>query len=105
LEAFDMYQRLLAENGVIAVHVTNTSLNLIPVVAASAAHLDMEMAYIYVDQLDGLDSSSSDWVLLSHDKSFLSQSSVQSHTRPLDDLASPPVVWTDERNSLLNVFK
>jgi spermidine synthase len=73
LEAFDIYERLLEENGVIAVHVTNTSLNLIPVVAASAEHLNMEMVYIHAEEGETLDASSSNWLLVTHDESLLNK--------------------------------
>jgi hypothetical protein len=39
LEAFDAYQRHMAPDGLLAVHITNTYLDLRPVMAAAAQHL------------------------------------------------------------------
>jgi hypothetical protein len=104
LEAFDSYERLLTENGVIAVHISNRVLNLLQVVAAAADHLDMPMVFIETDESETLDGASSKWVLMSHDASILISDIVQPHVDPHEERASPPVVWTDERNSLLSVI-
>ena len=46
LEAFEIYDRLMEPDGVIAVHISNLTLNLAPVVAAVAARQNLEMRYV-----------------------------------------------------------
>ncbi len=102
LEALDIYARHIKADGVIAFHVSNRFLNLKPVVAMIAEKRGFHVAWVSETYADG--STTSDWILLTKDKSFL--------LRPefADDTATIPPepdwrLWTDDFNNLLQVLK
>ena len=67
IEAFELYlQRLKNPGGVLAVNVTNTFLDLRPVVVAAAERLGLASVWVHCDG-DSRVSYTNDWVLLSRD--------------------------------------
>jgi spermidine synthase len=102
-EAVAVYLRHVKPDGVIAFHVTNRYLNLVPVVEGIAHELDLHALWIEDPGLDAFGSASS-WVLLARDPSRLN---VQ---RLVDaSVAITPRrdwrVWTDDFNNLVQVLK
>ena len=102
-EALGIYLRHMKPDGVIAFHVTNRFLDLVPVVEALAFERKLEVIQVVDSGEDAL-SSKSDWVLLSRDKNLLA--------KPLLAEASQPIhtrrdwrLWTDDFNNLLQVLK
>lgn len=104
-EAFEEYRRVVDSDGVIALHISNRVLNLLPVVAAGADYLQMPMVYMESKESTSLGSASAKWVLMSNDKSILDDSGVQRAIESHEKLSTPRVIWTDERNSLLSVIE
>lgn len=100
-EAFALYRRALAPDGVLAVHVSNLHLDLEPVVRGLAADAGWEPLLINHRGSDVLGTRTSDWMLLSSNAEFLAQ------VRPLaqPEASRPPVVWTDQFSSLISVLK
>jgi hypothetical protein len=90
-------------DGVIAYHVTNRYLNLVPVVEGIAHQLGLATLWIEDAGLDPLASASS-WVLLSSDPTRLA-------IPRLTEFATKIVprrrwrVWTDDFNNLVQVLK
>ena len=102
-EAVDVYLRHMKPDGVIAFHVTNRYLNLVPVVEGIAQELELHALWIEDPGLDALGNASS-WVLLSRDPSRLND------PRLVDpSIAIVPRrdwrVWTDDFNNLVQVLK
>jgi hypothetical protein len=102
-EAFAVYLRHLAADGVIAVHITNNHLNLAPVVCAAAKDCKLRVGRVRNDEDDRALASPSDWMLLSRDEKFL-QAMPCEHN---DDVCAGPRVpmWTDQYSNLLQVLK
>ena len=102
-EALSVYRKHLKPGGIIAFHVTNRYLNLIPVVQQLADAHDMHAVLVYDDTSDGM-TSVSDWVLLSDDKKALDApqiGEVAVGIEPRPDLK----VWTDDFNNIFQVLK
>jgi SAM-dependent methyltransferase len=101
VEAVGEYLRHMKPGGVIAVHVSNRFLDLKPVLLAIAAYHHLEYAYIHEKSSD---RTTSDWVLLTRDKSFILRPSIVEATEPV---APEPSwrLWTDDYNNLLQVFR
>jgi SAM-dependent methyltransferase len=102
-EAVEIYLKHMKPNGVIAFHVTNRYLNLVPVVEGIAHALDLHATWIYDSGEDPLGNSSS-WVLVAKDPAPLN------HPRLADvAMAIEPRrdwrVWTDDFNNLVQVLK
>lgn len=101
-EAMQIYTRHLTDNGILAVHISNSYFDLEPVVRALAEDSGLDAR---VQECDcGADAGvafDSVWMLLSHD------------VHSLDVICGPDtskaphrvVYWTDDRNNLLNVLR
>jgi SAM-dependent methyltransferase len=101
VEAVGEYLRHMRPGGVIAFHVSNRFLDLKPVLLAIAEHHHLEYAYIHEKAED---RTTSDWVLLTRDRTFLLQPRIVEATEPV---APEPGwrLWTDDFNNLLQVFR
>jgi hypothetical protein len=104
-EAFALYFRHLKPTGILAVHVSNRYLDLVPVVARNAR--DFRKAAVDVDDEDEESDyySNSDWVLVTgdaaifHDAAFKSSSVEPARIRP--NLRP----WTDDYSNLFQILK
>jgi spermidine synthase len=102
-EALAIYQRHMKAGGVIAFHVTNRYVDLIPVVEALAHARGLHIIHI-ADEAEESLASRSDWLLLSDSREALE--------RPeLAEFATEIVprrdwrLWTDDFNNLVQVLK
>ena len=101
-EAMQIYTRHLTDNGILAVHISNSYFDLEPVVRALAedSGLDARVQECNCGADAGV-AFDSVWMLLSHD------------VHSLDVICGPDtskaphrvVYWTDDRNNLLNVLR
>lgn len=100
-EAFTLYADRVAAGGAIAVHVSNRHFDLVPVVAAAAAHLGWTGAVGRGGE--GIEVRPSTWVLLSPDSALVESLLGLERWQPLD--LGDPVVWTDDYSSVLTVLR
>jgi hypothetical protein len=104
-EAFALYFRHLKATGILAVHVSNRYLDLVPVVARNAH--DFGKAVVDVDDEDEEEDHfiTSDWALVTsdgavfHDSAFKSSSVQPARMRP--NLRP----WTDDYSNLFQILK
>jgi hypothetical protein len=104
-EAFDVYQRHLKTNSIVAVHISNHYLDLEPVVANLAKQFGYKMAIIDYDENDDewwLYSST--WILLSRDQNLLDQPAIKSAMKSNFSKRKVPL-WTDDFTSLFQILK
>ncbi len=98
-EAFALYLRQVKPSGVVAVHVSNKYLDLVPVVRAAAASLDRKT--IVVDS--GRDTARAiypaTWILVGSEDGLLASSGFSFEETGKKNL------WTDDYSSLLSTFK
>jgi len=101
-EAVALYLRHLKPGGILAVHVSNRYLDLVPVVARHAADFG-KVAMQVSDDGDSEDYfSSSDWILVSADRSVFKD--------PLFKVAHPAKLqsglrpWTDDYSNLIQIL-
>jgi SAM-dependent methyltransferase len=102
-EALRIYRKHVKPDGVIAFHVTNRFLNLMPVVDALAAAHGMRSLWI-ADDGEGTLASRSDWVLLTTNSALLEHPRLAEAAQPI---AQRPDwrLWTDDFNNLVQVLK
>jgi MFS family permease len=102
LEALAVYEHHVQPDGIIAFHVSNRFLDLVPEVAQLAAARGLDFAWIKETRDDR--STVSDWVLLSRDRHVLHEATIASATeviKPKPGLKA----WTDDFNNLVQVIK
>ena len=103
-EAFAIYMQHLQPDGVLAIHVTNRHLNLLPVVRSLADAY--QLAGVVVEsQGDGQRSYSSLWVLLSRNQEYLSLPAIANSSQPLLSYSSDIRLWTDDYSNLFQILK
>jgi spermidine synthase len=102
VEAFTEYLRHLKPRGVIAFHVSNRFLDLKPVLLAIAEKHHLEYAFVHETGEGG--GTTSDWVLITRDKTLIYRKDIAEATEPV---APQPDwrLWTDDYNNLVQVFK
>jgi hypothetical protein len=103
-EAFEVYlNEIRRPKGVLAIHITNTYLNLSPVLTEVAQHLGLR--YLSIDSSgDGKAVNESHWVLLSYDQEFLD--SLSSSKQSSANKAPRPVrLWTDDYSNLFQILR
>lgn len=104
-EAFALYFRHLKPEGILAVHVSNRYLDLVPVVSRNAHDLGKTAVDVDDEDEDADYFSDSDWVLVSsdgaifHDPAFKSSSVGPARIRP--NLRP----WTDDYSNLIQILK
>jgi hypothetical protein len=103
-EAVQLYRERLAPHGVIALHISNSHLELQPVVARIAAALELQMASIE-DPGGGADlrKSFSHWVLLAQDRAVLDRPGIAAAASPLPAVA-PARTWTDDYSNIVQIM-
>ena len=102
-EAFQQYDRHLSPNGLLVVNVTNTYLELAPVVARQGQELGWKLARIRTVPDPTQLAYRTDYLVFARDPSLLPQSP-NFETLSEDVIGSAPV-WTDQYSNLFQVLK
>jgi hypothetical protein len=102
-EAVEVYLKHMKPDGVIAFHVTNRYLDLVPVVEGIAHELGLTAVWIDDAGADPLANSSS-WVLLAKDPKRLEDPQLSGAATPIVPRRDWRV-WTDDFNNLVQVLK
>ncbi len=101
-EAFQLYLRRLDEvSGVLALHVSNRYLDLVPVVWRLAQ--DLGLAGVVIEGPKGELEWASTWVLLARSRKTLAASAITAAASP--KVPSPGPLWTDDYSNLFQVLK
>lgn len=103
-EAFEIYLKHLAPQGILAIHITNRYLNLYPVVLDLADHFQLGTTRIDVPEDQPKMINRSHWMLVTRNQEFL-----QSHPPQFDEdeatkRARPTRLWTDHYSNLFEIL-
>jgi tetratricopeptide (TPR) repeat protein len=104
-EAFAIYERHLKTNGMIAMHVSNKSMNLEPVVMNLARQFDQAAATI--DHIPPPNTPwivSSIWILLSRDRASINNDEISLAARPPRTNSINVPLWTDDYASVFQIL-
>ena len=103
-EAFALYLRHLKPTGVLAIHTSNTYLDLEPVVKLLADDAGYPAAWVSNDDDRRKLVDSSDWVLVTRNKRFLEDLETSTFVEPI---VVPPKLrlWTDDYNNLFQILR
>ena len=103
-EAFGVYWLALSESGLIAAHISNRHLDLLPVMVGAAKSSGAHFAYDYHEGDPSIGTFDASWVILWRGQGLdaqLRKAGIQA--LELDDLYS--VVWQDEKKDLWSLIR
>ena len=111
-EAFELYDRHVKTNGVIAVHVSNRYLDLHPVIQNVAKHFNFKLAFIdFEEEEEGEDGEgewwvySSTWALLTRNEEILKRPDIQNFVGAAGTNAPVIPLWTDDFASIFQILE
>jgi SAM-dependent methyltransferase len=106
-EALAVYLRNVADDGIVAFHVSNRFLQLIPVVARIAKENGARAVLIRDDPDDDEDTrrSRTDWVLVSKDPKALARPEIVSAGAEPPEQRPEWRTWTDDYSNLVQILK
>ncbi|MBM4103986.1 MAG: hypothetical protein FJ263_08030 [Planctomycetes bacterium] len=104
-EAFAIYLKHLAPDGVLAFHISTMHLNLHSVVWKAAKELGLSSTWIENDDDPETGKLASDWILLSRESSALNIPALEAAASPQKNKLPDIRLWTDDHINLLQILK
>ncbi|MCI5221408.1 MAG: hypothetical protein D3924_01675 [Candidatus Electrothrix sp. AR4] len=104
-EAFKLYFKHLSADGILALHISNRHLDLLPVVNGLSKIMDIPALLVIKESYYEGFIKGSEWVLLTRNEHFLQEPEVLKYAVPWQAEVRDKIVWTDNYSSLLNVLK
>jgi spermidine synthase len=103
-EAVQLYQRHLRPGGILAFHVSNSYVDLGPVVAQEAEHAGLSAVMVSNPDDEYTGAYAADWVLVTANRDFLGLPKVSAAA---EEIAPTPGLrlWTDDYSSLWPIVK
>ena len=102
-EAFEVYERHLARGGVLAIHVSNRYLDLVPVVARGAESI--QRTATVVTDTGGPYTEDSDWVLVTKGSDLLQTDAFSDAQTSEATAADGFRAWTDDYSNIVRILK
>jgi hypothetical protein len=103
-ECADLYARRLAPGGILLLHISNLVLDLKPVAEGLAQHLGWKSVFLISRADADTGESAADWVLITANTGFLTQSGIGRAGVQWSGNAPVPITWTDDFASLWHVL-
>ncbi len=104
-EALGVYLRHLKPDGIVAFHVSNRFLDLVPVVARLAQEHGVHATVVYEKESEESDRTQSDWVLLSRDPKALERGEIDALEPEKPEERADWHTWTDDYSNLVQILK
>jgi SAM-dependent methyltransferase len=102
-EAFEIYTRHLKPDGVLVFHVTNSYLNLVPVVEGLAEKHGYKWTRFYIPRDNDKLRFRTDYMLVTKNEDFLKAHPSEVPTDRLSTLKVP--LWTDRYNNIFQILR
>ena len=104
-EAISLYlDKHLKPKGVLALHLSNRHMNLLPVAAKQAKHAGVQHAMCRSAPEERVWTYSSNWVLLTRSESFFSIPAIAEACKRIPPAAYEDTLWTDQRNTIFRLL-
>jgi spermidine synthase len=104
-QALALYLRHVKPDGIVAFHVSNRFLELVPVVARLARENGAHAVVVYEGEEESDSRTQSDWVLVSRDLKALREQEIEAAgAEPAQDRESLRT-WTDDYSNLIQILK
>lgn len=104
-ESGQIYRKLLEDDGILAIHISNSNFDLAPVAATIAKTIGWEA--VLIDTKDRIEDATwaATWVLITANPSILGNEEIKKAGKFISREGIPPIEWTDDYASLLHVLK
>jgi SAM-dependent methyltransferase len=104
-EALALYLKHLKPDGIVAFHVSNRFLDLIPVVQRIAAENGAQAVLVQDDPDEDEERSRSDWVLVSRSQEALARPALKERGAAPAEEQPDWRTWTDDYSNLIQILK
>jgi len=104
-EALAVYLRHVKPDGIVAFHVSNRFLELVPVVARLAREHAVHAAVVYEQSGEEDNRTHSDWVLVSRDPKALQRKEIETAGAEAPEEREHWRTWTDDYSNLVQILK
>ncbi len=104
-QAFQVYLDRLAPGGIIAVHITNKHLDLVPVLWQDAQAFKLKMLLVQTEGDVAHGIFTTRWVLLAQDPAVLENEAILKYADPLEGYSTKVSLWTDDYSNLFQILK
>lgn len=103
-ECFDIYLRHLKPGGIIAIHISNQSLNLAPIVERAAERFGLKYAYIASPARVEYAEYDARWMLLTKNDAWINSAPIRSASSPVPLSSKSIRLWTDDDANLFQIL-
>jgi spermidine synthase len=103
-ECFDVYLKHLRAGGVIAAHISNQHLDLVPVLLGLAEHFNLHAAMIDSPENKPAGEYEARWMILTTDRSITESPPIRRASSALPSKDAKIRLWTDERTNLFELL-
>jgi hypothetical protein len=105
-EALGVYLRHMKRDGIVAFHVSNRFLNLVPVVAQLAKEHGAHVTLVSDRGKDGEDDhTTTDWVLVSRERKALEAPEIEAVSPETPEVEAGWRTWTDDYSNLVQILR
>lgn len=104
-EALAAYLRHMKPDGIVAFHVSNRFLDLVPVVGRIAKENGAHAVVVYDEGGEDGDKTTSDWVLVSRDPKALEARQIKAAKPVVPEERPEWRTWTDDYSNLVQILK
>ncbi|REL34176.1 spermidine synthase [Thalassotalea euphylliae] len=104
IEAMQLYQAHLKKNGVLAVHISNSHLDLTSLTRNLANSIGMQTHYFYTAPTAS-EPNAAQWVLISNNTELFKRYQVKKYISQWPSEHQADVLWRDDYSNLLSVLK
>jgi spermidine synthase len=101
-ECGELYMKHLNEDGILAIHITNRHVNLMPVCNGLAKEFGLAAVSAISMKNSDMGTSEAQWVLLSRSREPLKK--IDFGQTATSSLGEPAILWTDNFSNLLSVM-
>jgi hypothetical protein len=104
-EAFDVYLKNLAPDGILAVNISTRYLDLIPVMWQLSKYYNLTMVVIPTEADGDRTVSPSLWVLMSRSPEQFQVPAITERVFPMEDYSTNIRLWTDDFSNLFQILR
>ncbi|WP_286272270.1 spermidine synthase [Thalassotalea hakodatensis] len=104
VEALKLYQQVVSEQGIIAIHISNSHLNLLPLMKGLADKVQLELVYFHTAGKRA-ESHDTDWVWLTQNNNLIDNPVVKLQSTRVKLSSIEQIVWTDDHSHLMSLLK